>query len=56
VLVDPVNSMLESASSELMAENLTFPRSVYSFKKAPNKLKVIDKMDDLGSVVDWGFE
>ena len=56
LLVDPVNSMLESASSELIAEGLTFPRSVYSYKKAPDKLKVIDKMNDLGSVVDWGFE
>jgi len=56
VLAGPVNSMLEPASSELIAEGLTFPRSVYSYKKAPDKLKVIDKMNDLGSVVDWGFE
>jgi hypothetical protein len=48
--------MLESASPELISEGLKFPRTVYSFKKAPDNLKVIEKVDDLDSIVNWSFE
>ncbi|MEP6595225.1 MAG: alpha/beta hydrolase family protein [Ginsengibacter sp.] len=50
------DQMLEPASPELIKESLAFPRSVYSFKKAPGNLKIIEKMDNLTSIVSWGFE
>ena len=48
--------MLDPASPELINSELEFPRSAYSFKNAPENLKVLEKMDDLISLVNWGFE
>jgi dienelactone hydrolase len=56
VLADLRNQMLEPASTELINKELEFPRSVYSFKKASGNLKIMEKMDTLNSIVNWGFE
>jgi dienelactone hydrolase len=56
MLVDLRNPMLKPASSELINEGLAFPRSVYSFKKVPGNLKIIENMDSLDSMVNWAFE
>ena len=56
VLADLRDPMLEPASTELIDKELEFPRSVYSSIKAPGNLKILKKMDDLGSLVHWGFE
>jgi hypothetical protein len=56
VVADIKDPMLEPASAELINEGLAFPRSAYSFKKAPGNLKVVEKMDNLESTVNWGFE
>ena len=48
--------MLEPAFSRINYKELDFPRSVYSFKKAPGNLKVLEKMDELSSIVNWSFE
>jgi dienelactone hydrolase len=56
VVADLKDPMLEPASAELINEGLAFPRSAYSFKKAPGNLKVVEKMDNLESTVNWGFE
>ncbi|MEP7110440.1 MAG: alpha/beta hydrolase family protein [Ferruginibacter sp.] len=56
VFAGPTDQMLEPASAELINKELEFPRSVYSFKHSPGNLKILEKMDDLGSVVNWAFE
>jgi hypothetical protein len=48
--------MLEAASTEVIDKELEFPRSVYSSVKAPGNLRILKKMDDLASMVRWGFE
>jgi dienelactone hydrolase len=56
VLAGPTDQMLEPASTQLINKELQFPRSVYSFRKAPENLKILEKMDDLSSMVNWNFE
>ena len=56
VLAVATDQMLEPASTELINQELKFPRAAYSFKKAPGNLKIIEKMDDLNSIVNWSFE
>jgi len=56
VLADLRDPMLEPASTELIDKELEFPRSVYSSIKAPGNLRILKKMDDLVSLVNWGFE
>jgi hypothetical protein len=56
IMADIKNPMLEPALPELINEGLAFPRSVYSFKRATGNLKIIEKMDDLSSAINWGFE
>jgi hypothetical protein len=56
VLADIRDPMLEPLSTELIDKELEFPRSVYSFKKVPGNLKILEKIDNLSSIVDWGFE
>ena len=56
VLADSRDPMLEAASTEMIDKELEFPRSVYSSVKAPGNLRILKKMDDLASMVRWGFE
>jgi len=56
VLADLRNPMLEPASRDLINKELEFPRSAYSFKKVPDNLKIIEKIDALDSIVNWSFE
>jgi len=55
-LADPRDAMLELASKEMIDKETEFPRSVYSSRQAPGNLRILKKMDDLGSIVDWSFE
>ena len=50
------NQMLEPASTESINKELEFPRAVYSFKHSPGNLRILEKIDNPGSVVDWAFE
>jgi hypothetical protein len=56
VLTDIRDQMLEPASTQLINKELEFPRSAYSFKHATGNLKVLEKMEDLDSIVNWSFE
>jgi len=56
VLADPRDPMLEPASTQMIDKETEFPRSVYSSRQAPGNLRILKKMDDLGSIVHWGFE
>ena len=56
VLADSRDPMLEAASTEMIDKELEFPRSVYSSVQARGNLRILKKMDDLASMVHWGFE
>jgi len=56
VMAGPTDPMFEPASTEMINSELEFPRSVYSFKHSPGNLKILEKMDGLESIVNWGFE
>ena len=54
-LVSLNNHMLEPASDKLINEELNFPRSAYSFKKAKENLRVLPFTGNLLPIVDWSF-
>ena len=56
VLADIRNSMLESASQEVIEEELKFPRAAYSYKNVPDNIRVVEKNDAAGSLTQWAFE
>ncbi len=55
LLADVRNQMLEPASSELITQELDFPRKAFLFRKASEKLKVETTYGELGALVDWSF-
>jgi dienelactone hydrolase len=44
---------LESASSDLIEQEMTFPRSVYAFKGSSENLKIVTSAEGSGDLVDW---
>jgi cephalosporin-C deacetylase-like acetyl esterase len=56
VLAGLKDQMLEPASPELISQDLEFPRSVYSFKKVSENLKIVSSYESLGSLVDWSYK
>jgi cephalosporin-C deacetylase-like acetyl esterase len=56
VLADLKDQMLEPASEELIKQELEFPRSVYSFRKVPENMKIVSSHESLASIVEWCFE
>jgi dienelactone hydrolase len=50
------DQMKNPASEDLINEELSFPRSVYSFKDVPENLKVLSSYESLNSIVDWCFK
>jgi dienelactone hydrolase len=56
VLTDLRDPMLGPASTELINKELEFPGSAYSFKHAAENLKVLDKKEELESMVNWSFK
>jgi len=56
VLAESKDQMLGPASEALINEELQFPRAAYSFKHTQGNLKVLEKMDNLESIVNWSFE
>jgi dienelactone hydrolase len=55
-LVNLKDQMLKPASSTLVEQEMTFPKSAYLFKHSPGNLRVEDHMDNLASIVRWSFE
>ncbi len=55
VLVNLRDQMLESASTELINEEMTFPRSVYSHKSVSDNLRIITSGTYTGDLIDWCF-
>jgi hypothetical protein len=56
VLVDLKDQMKQSAPVELINDELSFPRSVYSLKKVPKNINIIPPTEDLSSIIGWCFE
>ncbi len=55
-LVELKDQMKQPASKELIDEELSFPRSVYSLKNVTKNLKILPSTEDIGSVVSLCFE
>jgi hypothetical protein len=55
-LVELKDQMKQPASKELIDEELSFPRSVYSLKNVTKNLNILPSAEDLGSVVGWCFD
>jgi cephalosporin-C deacetylase-like acetyl esterase len=55
VLVNLRDQTLESASTDLIEQDMTFPRSVYSYKGVSDNLRIITSCNDVGDLVDWCF-
>jgi hypothetical protein len=55
-LAELKDQMLEPASAELVKQELEFPASVYSLRKAQENLKVISSHESLASIMEWCFQ
>jgi hypothetical protein len=55
-LIGLTDQMKQPASTELIGEELAFPRFVYSRKSVAENLNVITSNEDIGGIVDWCFE
>ncbi len=56
VIANPRDQMLKPASTELIIEDMEFPRSAYSFRNAAPNLKVVSEIETVDGLVDWNFE
>jgi dienelactone hydrolase len=55
-LVELKNEMKQPASKELIDEELSFPRSVYSRKNVIKNLNILSETEDIDSVLSWSFD
>lgn len=49
------DQMKKPASTELIDEEVSFPRAVFSFKNVTNNLNILPSAEDIGLVVRWSF-
>ena len=54
-VVDPRDHALETASADLIAEEMAFPRSVYASKGVVENLKIAASAEKIGNVIEWCF-
>ena len=55
-MVNLKDHALESASEDLIKQEMTFPRSAYSNKGVSENIKIISSTESTGDVVDWCFK
>jgi cephalosporin-C deacetylase-like acetyl esterase len=55
MLADIKNQILEPASSEMIKEETDFPLKAYSFRGAPDNIKIVAGADDKLSLLSWSF-
>jgi dienelactone hydrolase len=55
-LAELKDAMLKPASTELINNELEFPESAYSFKHSRENLKIVERREDLESMVNWSFK
>ncbi|MFC1542137.1 alpha/beta hydrolase family protein, partial [Candidatus Latescibacterota bacterium] len=56
LMADIKDQTLESASAELINEELAFPRSVYSLRKMSENLKVLPSYENINTIIEWCAE
>ncbi len=56
VLVNLKDQTLESASSDLIKQEMTFPRSVYSYKGVSENLKILSSNEYSKDILNWCFK
>jgi hypothetical protein len=54
-MVNLKDHALESASGELIEQEMAFPRSAYSNKNAPVNLKIVSEGEFNRDLIDWAF-
>ena len=47
---------LESASADLIRQEMNFPRSTFFYKGVPDNLKIISSSVSSEDLIEWGFE
>jgi len=55
-IVEPKDHMLETASEEIVRQELAFPLSVYALRKAPDNIKIIFSCENMDSLAEWCFK
>jgi dienelactone hydrolase len=55
-LIELKDQMGQPAGKELIDEELSFPRSVYSLKNVPGNLNIVTSDENISSVIRWCFE
>ena len=55
-LLNLKDQTLESATADLVNQEMTFPRSVYSFKGVADNLKIAPSAENTEDLVDWCFK
>ncbi len=55
-IADLKDHALEQAQTELIDQEMSFPRSVYSHKNSSGNLKITDTGDNYPDLVDWSFK
>ena len=55
-MADLKDHSLESASEDLIKQEMTFPLSVYSYKGVPHNLKITSSAETSADLVDWCFK
>ncbi|MFC1538460.1 alpha/beta hydrolase family protein [Candidatus Latescibacterota bacterium] len=56
LMADIKDQTLESASAELINDELAFPRSVYSLRKMSENLKVLPSYENINTIIEWCAE
>jgi hypothetical protein len=56
VMIDPKDQTLESASQDLVEQEMTFPHSVYSGKGVSDNLKITSSVESFVELVNWCFK
>lgn len=56
MMVELKDQMLDNASKTLIDQEMQFPLSAYSFKNAPDNLRVVPYSDNLSLLLDWSFK
>ncbi len=56
VLVNLKDHTLESASADLIKQDMTFPLSVYSYKDVSENLKILSSNEHSEDIIDWCFK
>ena len=55
-IIDPLDHALESASTDLKNEDMTFPHSAFSYKGVPDNLRILSSNENSGDIIDWCFK